>query len=382
MAIAEADAPAIQAQAQLALEWLPGDDLAMRARISNVLGFGQRYAGNALAAETAFVDAARLSEMAGDAITLRTSIGWQAKVLAEQGKLREAAAVYRQVEQLPGVQPGLGEIYIGAGAVLCEWNDLDGARRWIDKGIELAGQGDLHLIVIDGYIWLARIAQARSDPDSALAWIDEAFEQGRKHNQPLRNAILLAWRARLQLMQGDLAAALLWAEASGLAGHDTVLYSREDTYLTLARIVIAQTRQSRRSEPLPGVTQMLERIQQAAASGGRMARVLEVLLLQALAADVQGRFVQVRSFTGRALALAEPEGYLRIWLDEGAGLASVLERQSDWLRSALRWISRDSRSARPAAAARANSPSADDAIDDRASASAPTMRPALGSMIG
>ena len=93
-------------------------------------------------------------------------------MLAEQGKLREAVEAYRQLDARSAQfgrhpQPVLGETYIGAGAVLREWNDLNGAMLFIGKGIELARQGDLHLIVIDGILrrpaW-PRLGESRTRP--------------------------------------------------------------------------------------------------------------------------------------------------------------------------------------------------------------------------
>ena len=297
LAIAEADAPRIIEQAHLALASLHEDDLVMRAHVANVLGIGHRYSGDALAAEKVVGEAARLGELAGDTTIVTTAAGLRANLLAEQGKLREAVEAYRQLDARSAQfgrrpQPVLGETYIGAGAVLREWNDLNGAMLFIDKGFELARQGDLHLVVIDGYIASARVAQARREPAKALDLIEQAFEHGRQHEQPLRNGQLMAWRARLQLMQDDLAGAIRWAEECGLALDQAVPYRQEDPYLTLTRVLIAQARASRRAEAPPGVAGLLERLLSAAQSGGRMARVLEILVLQALAAEAQGRQTQ------------------------------------------------------------------------------------------
>ena len=361
LAIAEADAPRILEQARLASALLPEADQAMRAKVANVLGIGHRYAGNALAAERAFADAAWLSEMAGDPVTTHISAGLRANLIAEQGRLREAAEAQRQLEDLPAggdwhPQPALGETYIRAGAVLREWNDLDGATRWIGKGIELARQGDLHLIVLDGYVGLALVAQARPDPDEALALLDQALEYGRQHNQPLRNGELMAWQARLQLRQGDLAAALRWAEESGLAVDHEVPYRQEDAYLTLARVLVAQARENRRGDLLQGAAQLLERLLQAAESGGRKSRVVEVLVLQALTGAVQGRPAQALAWLGQALDLAEPEGYWRTFVDEGAPLASLLERYRDSLRSSSHQVATISSSHREQSAGTGGAP--------------------------
>ena len=127
-----------------------------------------------------------------------------------------------------------------------------------------------------------------------------------------------AMRARLLVAQGRLAEAVSWASEQHLSAEDDLAYVREYEHLTLARILLARRTAERSREVAGTAYRLLERLRGAAEEGGRIGTLIEVLTLEAVAHRAAGPLEQ-------ALRLAEPEGYARIFLDEGAAITSLLE---------------------------------------------------------
>jgi LuxR family maltose regulon positive regulatory protein len=136
-----------------------------------------------------------------------------------------------------------------------------------------------------------------------------------------------AVRAQLDLAQGNLAAAIRWADASGLSSDDEDLsYPREGEYLTLARVRIVQGRDDLAAPFLHDVLGLLDRLRESAEPKARMGSVLEILVLRALALEAHGNRTSALSTLERALLLAQPEGYIRLFVDEGAPMLALLRQ--------------------------------------------------------
>jgi LuxR family maltose regulon positive regulatory protein len=124
--------------------------------------------------------------------------------------------------------------------------------------------------------------------------------------------------------QGRLTEALGWARERGLSADDDLSYLREFEHITLARMLIAEYKSERVERSIHEAMGLLERLLQAAKAGGRTGSVIEVLMLQALAHQAQGDTASALVSLERALTLAEPEGYVRIFVDEGPPMAALL----------------------------------------------------------
>jgi LuxR family maltose regulon positive regulatory protein len=177
-----------------------------------------------------------------------------------------------------------------------------------------------------GYTALARLQQARGNTREALASLDalERLAQQR-HFAPHLMTQGAAVRAQIELAQGNLAAAIDWAKSSRLSAEDEDLpYPREGEYLALVRVCIAQGRDDPAAPFLSQALYLLDRLLRDAETKGRMGSVLEILVLRALALDAQHDRAGALSTLERALLLAEPEGYVRLFVDEGAPMATLL----------------------------------------------------------
>jgi LuxR family maltose regulon positive regulatory protein len=166
--------------------------------------------------------------------------------------------------------------------------------------------------------------QAQGDTSGARAALTEAEQL------VARGLITPTWlvppigvhRARLDLIQGDVQAARRWAEAAGMSAEDDPHPGKEFEYLTLARLLLAQGK--------PDAAQrLLTRLLAAAEAGGRAGRVIEMLVLQALALWACGQEMAALDALELALTLAAPEGYVRRFVDEGKPLAALLAQKAE-----------------------------------------------------
>jgi LuxR family maltose regulon positive regulatory protein len=251
-----------------------------------------------------------------------------------QGRLRQAAATYEQLVQVvprPEVlQTAFSSIfyYFGLGDLLYEWNDLEAAEQYLAQGMALVKETRTvePFVAVLGYTALARLEQARGNTREALATLDTLVHLAeQRHFPPHYVAQGAAVRVQLELAQSNLAAAIHWVDTSGLTAKDEDLsYPREGTYLALARVRIAQGRDDPAAPFLQDALYLLDRLRESAEAKARMGSVLEILVLRALALEAQGDRTSALSTLERALVLAAPEGYIRLFVDEGKPMLALL----------------------------------------------------------
>jgi LuxR family maltose regulon positive regulatory protein len=217
--------------------------------------------------------------------------------------------------------------YVGLGDIHREWNALDSAESHLRRGIDMF-TGTLSVdaeVVTHGYLSLARLQQARSRHAEAQATLEEFADLARQRDFfSLLTACGEAALARLALVQDDLPAALSWAEASELGACDEPSYRREEQYLTRVRVLIAQGQLDPMNSYLDDALGLLDRLFTAAQGGGRTGSVIEILALRALALQARQEWSESLPTLESALTLAEPEGYVRVFVDEGAPMAALL----------------------------------------------------------
>jgi LuxR family maltose regulon positive regulatory protein len=253
-----------------------------------------------------------------------------------QGHLRQAREIFWRGLQLAGVggrHPKEGEqptlavsmVYQGLGEVSREQNDLENADRYLAKCIELGEQWGNAEILSDGYVLYARVRYALGDTRGAREFFRKA-EQLPQDNQvsPLTTRQVDAHQARLWVAEGNVEAAARWAASLGQAygaeddGNGQVaLFVREVEEATLARLWIAQGEFDRATDLLRPLLQKVE-------AAGWMGIAIDLLVLQARALQGQGKISEALNVLHRALSRAEPEGYIRVFLDEGTPMAELL----------------------------------------------------------
>jgi LuxR family maltose regulon positive regulatory protein len=245
-----------------------------------------------------------------------------------QGRLGDARRTYEQAlqsasEQGGPVLRGTADMYVGMSDLHRERDDLPAATQQLLRSQEL---GEHLGLPQNRYRWrvaMARIRQAEGDLGGALDLLDEAERFYVSDFFPNVRPIP-ALRARVRAAQGELGEALGWARERGLAADDDLSYLREFEHITLARVLLARWAAERAERPVHDATRLLERLLRAAEEGGRTGSVIEILVLQALVHQARGDIPAALASLRRALTLAEPQGYVRMFADEGPAMASLL----------------------------------------------------------
>ncbi len=327
------DVPGSVDHARRALDLLPADDLLWRGAASALLGIAHWNGGDLEAAYTAFADGMASLRMTGD-ITLSISGAFiLADIRMAQGRLCEAARIYEKslklaTEQGEPMLPLTADLYVGMSELRRERDDLEAASRYLLRSRELGEHAGIPDNRHRWYVATARIQEAQGDLDGALESLDEAERVYIRNPDPDVRPIA-ALKTRVWVRQGRLTEALGWAREWNLSSGDDPGYLSEFEHITLARALIAQYESDRSEESIHEATGFLERLLQAAEEGGRTGSVIEILMLQALVRRAQGDIPAALAPLSRALALAEPEDYVRTFLDEGGPVAELLARFED-----------------------------------------------------
>jgi LuxR family maltose regulon positive regulatory protein len=298
----------------------------IRDRGSALLFLGQAHycAGNTDTAEQVLVDAIQTTRAAGHNAAYLNACHYLAQLRVLQGLLHEARAMYEQMTRFAGEQETpvqAGTEYTGLGDLKREWNQLEAAAIDIQKGLELAEAGDFIHFLTEVYPARVRLAMAQKDWEAASSFIQKAEQVAVRCSTSIEIENLRAWRARLHLAQGNLAQAGQWAETKGAEIADPYGPQQEFELLTLARVWLAQDKTDEAAS-------LLERIVSVAERSGRYGRVLEAQMLQALVDQAAGNEARAVEELSQVLARAEPEGYVRLFLDEGAPMAKLLHKVS------------------------------------------------------
>ena len=304
-----------------ALELLTEENQFLRSITAGALGIAYRANGDDDAAVRAFEEAISISRANGATYVSMLAYGLKAEVRRSQGRLQEACEAYREalstVEPRDGrrLPPAAGVAFVGIGETLREWNDLDDAARHLAQGIELGERGGDIETVLAGHVALARVNQARKDHAGATGLLREARRLAQRYGKAEAADRIGTWQARLWLAQDN-----RWAAAQWLRGRpveDGLEPSRELEYLTSARVLILLGRQEE-------ALSLLSCVREMAQTAGRNGSLVEVLLLEALALQSSGDTPEATDALRRALVLAEPSGYVRLFLDEGPPIAALL----------------------------------------------------------
>jgi LuxR family transcriptional regulator, maltose regulon positive regulatory protein len=314
--------------AERALELAGPDDHLGRGAAASLIGLAHWRTGNLEAAHRWYSDgmatlgrAGRRSDVVGGAITL-------ADLRIAQGRLRDAMSHYERglriaMEEPSVVLRGAADMHVGMAELCRERNELDSARRHLSISHELGEAAGLPQNPYRLRVEMARLRQIDGDHTGALDLLDQAQRVHTTDYSPEMRPIP-AIRARMWLTQGLVDDALGWARERGLSADDDLDHLHEFEHVTLARTLLARHAVEGSPSSLADAVRLLGRLLRAAEDGQRGGSVLEILVLQALALQARGDVPAALTSLGRAIALGEPEGYVRIVVDEGAPMAALL----------------------------------------------------------
>ncbi|MGB3634024.1 MAG: LuxR C-terminal-related transcriptional regulator, partial [Rubrobacteraceae bacterium] len=322
------DVPGTVRYTRRALDLLPESDHYERGTAAGLLGLAYWASGDLETAHRTFADSLAALQRGGGILFEIAGIPILAEMKVAQGRLHEAMSTYEQslefaMERNEPVPWITAYLHLGLGELHVERGDLEAAREHLQRSTELGGQASLPDWRYRLCIAQARIKKAWGDPNAALDLLDEA--ERLYHKSPVPDVRpVAALKTRVWVAQDRLTEALDWAREKSLSANDDLSYLSEFEHTTLARVLIARYRSERADRHIHEAMGLLERLLRAAEEGGRIGNVIEILMLQALAHEMQGDSPTALVPLERALKLAEPEGYVRIFVDEGTPMAKLL----------------------------------------------------------
>ena len=277
---------------------------------------------------------ARVSLAAGDRLGASASLRRLGSLYYYQGRLNQAWELYRQcldisVDARGQLWPIAGRALVHMAEIAFDRNELAAAQDYATESLALLA--DVFPIWnITGFLVSARIRQAQGDPAGADQAIENARQLARDSETSLDDQLVGVHAARLGLRQGRIEAAARWAEVragaasrSGgagprdLEGFVVATYLREIEQTTLARLALAT------AQPGPALEQLAPLLEDAERQG-RRSSLVEIQVLRALALQALGKTDPAGAALAHALDLAEPEGLVRVFLDEGDPLRALL----------------------------------------------------------
>ena len=330
---ARGDAAETVKHAQEALELLPEDDDLGHGAASALVGLaawgdGDLETAYRLYAEsmTRFRRIGHIADTFGLAIVM-------ADIRMTQGRLRDAMSSYEETLSFAartssGVLRGTADMYVGMSQVERERNDLRAAMQLLAKSQELGEHYGLPQNRYRSCVAMARIREARGDLDGALGMLNEAEVTFNSDFSPNVRPIA-AMKVRIWIRQGRLAEAAAWAKEHGLTARDDLRYMREFEHLTLVRLLLAQSEARRDDGVLGEASDLSARLLEAAEACGRAGSIIECLMLRALVHEAKGDTSTAVALLERALEMAAPEGYVRLFLDEGAVMLALLQKATE-----------------------------------------------------
>ncbi len=307
--------------ARTALDRLPPDDHIRRGPAAALLGIAEWANGSLEAAHRSLSEALDNFRLAGQLVFALSGAYGLAYIRIAQGRLNDAVATYEQARRLaepPGAPPlrGITDIYLGFCDCALERGDREAAAEHLRQSEILGASAALPDWPHRLRRTKARLMEMQGDLGRALALLDEAehlyYPTPMPDVQPIG-----ARKARIWLAQGNLAQAQNWVRRQQLTPDGALPFLQEYENLTLARVLLADN-------ALPQAASLLDRLHQAAEAGRRMGSLIEILILQAVARQADGGLPAALAPLERALALAAPEGYIRLFIEAGEPARQML----------------------------------------------------------
>jgi LuxR family maltose regulon positive regulatory protein len=304
--------------AEQAIQLIPENDFYRRAQAIITLEASHWASGNLESAIWAIGDWMESMTLLGNHVFVVASAFGVADLLVGLGRLGEAERAYQDALQLaaqhgPEAEHITAHHHLGLSMIYHQRGDDALAAHHLQQAAELGLQTTLADWLYRWHVAQAQLKEAAGDLETALALLNDAKRVYIQTVVPDLRPIA-ALKARIHLKQGRPDKVRAWAAERGLSLADEVSYLHEFEHLTLARLEIAN----------PQVNALLARLLQAAEAQKRRGSALDILLVQALAHEAQGNRPQALAALKGALSLAEPEGYVRIFVDEGEPMRMLI----------------------------------------------------------
>ncbi|MBN9387736.1 MAG: hypothetical protein J0I20_06790 [Chloroflexi bacterium] len=305
-----------------ALENQAGDDPFIQSIVTWSGAFPHLLTGEVESSIQAFKEAERVARQSGNLLVGMSSLCQLAELQMIKGNLKEAARIYEDAVQLSQQDnpreplASAGMAYLGLGEVYREWGQLDRATAYLYQGIELSLRWG-ELTAMDGYLSLAKISGSHHKPQEAQAFLQKVEDLTSKMNSLLVVEYIKSLRARFWLRYGPLEAAIEWSKQTTLDPTAFYFYNWL-IYTNVIRLRIIQ-------KDFAGAAQLLGELAGLVEKYGGTRNLIEHLMLEALLFQAQHKNREALARLREALLLAEPEGYISLFADEGPALVALLK---------------------------------------------------------
>lgn len=311
-----------------ALELLPRAEYLYRGSAAVLLGLAHWTRGDLEKAERAIAEGLASMQAANNVSAAISTSYLLADLRLAQGRLRKAKRAGQQALKLAATRnkpawQGTADVYVVLSEVHLEQNDLATATELLLTGKNLGEHAALQETRHRPFVAMARVEEAQGKLEAALELLEEAERLYVENPAPDIHPIA-ALKARLWLKQDRLTDALAWVRERDLSCDDELSYLLEFDHLTLARIRITQYRKASENYLIAETVALLARLLHEAETAARVGRMIEILVLQTLSHEAQGDLPAALMPLQRALELAEAEGYVRTFVDEGAVMQKLL----------------------------------------------------------
>ena len=309
---------------ETALDIIPHEDQYMQAQASSILSTTYWASGELDKSFELMSNWVNAAQQAGNIVFAVAASFGKADILITQGRLRDAMQVYQTALSLAaehGAEQHTAHHHLGLGLLHHEMGEDEPAAHHLQKAFELGRQTTIVEWMYRKSLAQAYLKESEGDLRSALEMLNDA--QRFYVRTPIPNLRPVeAMQARIHIKQNHLNKAQAWAHQSGLSLQDKPIFLNEFGYLTFARIMLAENQSDQHFQTM---LQMLESLLKQAESQNRLRSRIDILITQALAFSAKDSAKALAALE-QALTLAEPEGYLRLFVDEGKPMAELLSK--------------------------------------------------------
>lgn len=307
-----------------AIELLPKDALFARSIVTFGLGLAYARSGNIIEASNTLQKSIALSEASGDLFTALTSLNLLLTTKMIEGKLKEAFehgryAIALSTKNRKQPLPVAGMINRGLGILMYEWNELEQGLTYLKEGLRLSKEWGNVEIIIECYGSQIRFLQATGDFEGITQCIENIDQLYRSHGLPYQERSINLNKIPYWQAVNNTEAIERWIKEVQPSLNDPIDNLHEVEHIHFARILISK---GQAEEAMP----FLSRLFAAAKTARREKKVLEIRNLQALAWDQKGDERQALALLEENLIKAEPEGFIRTFVDEGEGMRALLQK--------------------------------------------------------
>jgi LuxR family maltose regulon positive regulatory protein len=280
------------------------------------------------------IQAISLAHKAGQDAFVLATIAATVRYLIDAGRLQEAEQLVKQGLQSGTTPTGIplpqvGWVALFQAEILREWNRLDAAQAVIEEAIEQCKQAE-SIATLPFLFWVyaiqVRILLSRTQMDAARSALEQLEQVSLRLNQPCSSYYQALFttvdQVRLWLACGEVDQATHWVKQREMREQESTPFAHEREEVACVRVLLATAQPD-------GALQRLGLVLQRATAGRRWGHVIEIRLLQALAYQMLQEEPQALGVLSEAVRLAEPEGYIRSFVDEGPPMAALLCKLRD-----------------------------------------------------